>query len=102
MNFKTGFFAVAVMGLLVGASGCGNACDDYTDAVVAKYSDCGVDTSDGSSSDGSTAECTDEAAALAECLTPCLDALTCDGLSGKDLDNATAYGECSTKCVSGG
>lgn len=71
MNFKTGFIALAIMGL--GAAtmiGCGgNACDDLAD----KFSSCADASADGSS-DGS-GECTEAAEKCAQCF---LD-------SGKDV-----------------
>jgi hypothetical protein len=70
MNFKTGFIALAIIGLGAASMvGCGgNACDDLAD----KFAAC----ADGSATtDGGTADCTDAQLACAQCF---LD-------SGKDV-----------------
>lgn len=100
MEFRKVLFVASVLGLSAFAQGCGNACDDYADAVTAKYEECGVDLPSGSDGD-SGGECTDEAASLAECLTPCIENVSCGALDGSDLDALTTYGECTTACLGG-
>ena len=66
----------AVMGIFT--IGCGNACDDFADHAE----ECGFETAEGDSD----AECTDEAAELAECLTD----QSCDALK-----DGTGFAECA-------
>ncbi len=70
MNFKTGFIALAIIGLGAASMvGCGgNACDELAD----KFAACADGSADGS---GSAAECTDAQITCAQCF---LD-------SGKDV-----------------
>jgi hypothetical protein len=67
MNFKTGFIALALMGLAsVVAVGCGGSvCDDAAEV-------CGV--SDGAE-DGAEAECTGDAECISQCI---VDNDSCD------------------------
>jgi orotidine-5'-phosphate decarboxylase len=95
MNFKTAFIAVSALASFA-LAGCGNACDDLASALESKASECGVE---GADTGAAEAECTEEAAKVAECLTPCVEALTCEGLKGEDAENAAAYGECVANCA---
>ena len=96
------FFVVSmVAGLAVFGSGCGNACDDYADAAQAKADECGLTTSDGETSDTTEAECTDAAATLAECLTPCIENVSCDAFDPEAegyADAVKSYSDCVTAC----
>lgn len=99
MEFRKVLVVASVLGLAAFAQGCGNACDDYVSAFEAKYEECGIDIpTGGTDGDG---ECTDEAATLAECLTPCIENASCGALDGSDLDALATYGECATACISG-
>lgn len=86
MNFKTGFIALALMGLAsIVAVGCGgNACDDLASALE----DCGYETG-GSDGDG---ECTEAAETYAQCV---LD-------SGEDLCTLEGLGKAATDCAAEG
>ncbi len=81
MNFKTGFIALALMGLAsVVAVGCGGSvCDDAAEV-------CGVE--DGGE-DGADAECTGQAECAAQCI---VDNDSCD------ITNE-ALAECLTGCA---
>ena len=97
MEFRKVLVVASVLGLAAFAQGCGNACDDYADAYEAKASEFDLPSvEDGT--DGAEAECTDAAAALAECYTPCLEAAPCGAFDGSDTDGALAYVECIGKC----
>lgn len=99
MNFKTGFIALALMGLGAATlAGCGNACDDYADAAQAKLDECGITggTTDG---DGGDVDCSDSVATLAECLTPCIENVPCGALDGSDLDALQTYSDCVGACA---
>ena len=84
MNFKTGFIALALMGLAsVVAVGCGgDVCDDAADI-------CG--TADGSDGDdGAEVKCEGQVECVAQCI---VDANSCD------FTNADLL-ECAGKCSS--
>lgn len=98
MEFRKVLVVASVLGLAAFAQGCGNACDDFADAATAKAEECGVTGASDGSSDGAEAECTDEAATLAECYTPCVDKLVCGDAGAYELESATAYLECITAC----
>jgi len=98
MEFRKVLLVASVLGLAAFAQGCGNACDDYADAAQAKLDECGIETpADGE--DGEAGECTDAAAELAECLTPCIENVSCGALDGTDLDALATYGECTSACL---
>ena len=82
--------------------GCADACEKAADRTLAFYEGCGVDLPEGSG-DAEAAECTDEAAALADCAQGCLDAAGCGIIDGSDTDYTgeawTTYGECATACT---
>jgi hypothetical protein len=83
MNFKTGFIALALMGLAsVVAVGCGGSvCDDAAEV-------CGVgDTEDGGDAE---AECTGQAECLSQCI---VDNDSCDLTGGNE-----ALNECFAAC----
>lgn len=85
MNFKTGFIALALMGLAsLVAVGCGgNACDDLAD----KFEECGYATTDGGDAE---AECTEAAEKQAQCLLDSSeDICTLEGL-GKAVQDCAA------------
>lgn len=100
MNFKTGFIALALMGLATaGVVGCGgNDCEDAADRIAAKAEECGISTTDGGSSDGAEVECTDELGAQSQCIAGCYESASCEALKGEDLEGATALGECVLGC----
>jgi hypothetical protein len=93
MNFKTGFIALALMGVgAVVAVGCGgNACDELAD----KFAACSSDTTSGTSSASSsgTAECTDAQITQAQCV---LDsgADVCKLFTDPTGDDAMKIAEC--------
>lgn len=80
MNFKTGFIALALMGLAsVVAVGCGGSvCDDAAEV-------CGVE--DGGEDGG---ECTGQAECVAQCI---VDNDSCDPIGNADL--ATCITDCA-------
>jgi hypothetical protein len=99
MNFKTAFIALSVSALsVVGLVGCGNDCDDAADRVTAKFEECGIEATDGGTS-GETAECTEEAGALAQCTADCTEAADCGAFDGTNAEAATAWLECLGTCA---
>ncbi|MFZ5477967.1 MAG: hypothetical protein ACOZNI_14430 [Myxococcota bacterium] len=83
------------------AIGCGNACDKAGDRIVAKYDECGVDTTE-SEDEGEDVECTDELAEQSECLADVIEAADCSYLDGSVDPTDEAYLEWATssaECV---
>ena len=86
MNFKTVFTALAISGLLVAATGCGNKCDELADELEA----CGSGSGGGETGETTEAECTEAQEKCAGCL---LD-------SGEDLCTLEGLAAAATSCAS--
>ena len=97
MKMRTLFVLAAATFAL---TACKDDCEKAADRITDKYDECGIDTSDGGD-DGGDAECTDEAAALSECLADCVEGAACDVLDGtsEDTDALLDYAECAGACL---
>lgn len=72
-------------------------CEKYLQTFEARYEECGVD-----SPAGEIGECTDEIAAQAACLEPCVDLLPCqciDGSGNCSSSDTDSYINCSSDCL---
>jgi TPP-dependent trihydroxycyclohexane-1,2-dione (THcHDO) dehydratase len=91
------FVVLALMGLGVVVSGCGNDCDDAADRITAKAEECGLPTTDGDGGDAEV-ECTEEVGAAAQCTAGCFEAASCETLKGEDADGALDFADCLSGC----
>lgn len=99
MDFRKVLVVSSVLALAAFAQGCGNACEDAAQEILDKADECGIASSDDGGEDGGDVECTDAAAAAAECLSGCYTAASCEGLKGEDAEAAASFGECLGECA---
>jgi hypothetical protein len=99
--------AFGLLGILsaLGILGVGcskDACTQYSDDLVAKYNECGITVTTGSST-GTAAACTDTLAKQATCLDACVSKIDCactkDPTGSGCADKLKPYSDCVVPCL---
>ncbi len=85
-----------LIALTLGLAACGTPCDRERDVVIAGAERCGQAVIGDTDVE---AECTEEAAVIASCLTPCFRGVPCGAFDGSDADAMAELGRCQSDCL---
>jgi hypothetical protein len=77
--------------------GCGDACDNANNRIIARYKDCNFDESE-TSQEPADPVCTDADATYLDCRANCAESATCEALHGDDPQRASDFGACNAMC----